>query len=296
MAYQLWTSPVTGYRRKGTRAKEIRNLFENVTIRSVYEPLRACRLEEDAIEIAELLRKRHFDVVGVKEPERPITLFVRANTLNKGGTVRDHAENIAVEDLISDATPLAKMFSLLGSRHYFFVLVGGAVSGIVTRADLNKPPARIYLFGLISLLEMHLVFWIRKEFGDRWKEHVKRDRMAEAIKLFAERRKKGQELDLCECLQFCDKAALIMSSDDLCRLFSIAGTKSGEKIFRRIQSLRDLLAHGQTNLAEDYSWEELSRVVRWMEDALEKSDADVDKAALETGRDFIESFWSPANE
>ena len=73
----------------------------------------------------------------------------------------DYGEDIGLEDLISDATPLAQIFSGPGERQHSFVLAGGSVSGIVTRADLNKSPARIYLFGLVSLLEMHLVFWNR---------------------------------------------------------------------------------------------------------------------------------------
>ena len=210
--------------------------------------------------------------------------------------MRDHVEKIGDGDVISDKTPLAKLFPLLGNRPCYFVLVAGTISGIVTRADLNKPPARVYLFGLISLLEMHLAFWIRRKFRDQWEQHVKPDRMADAVKLFEARRKRGQELDLCECLQFCEKGALIMANDALCRLFNIATRKSGERIFRRIQSLRDLLAHGQNNLAGDYPWEELSDVVRWVEEALEESDAAVEKAALEMGRNILDTCWSPINE
>ncbi len=170
MGYQLWTSPVTGYRRIGTRVDEIRALFEkNITVRSICEPLKACFAHANANEMARLLHARGFDVAGVKENDtEAIKRFVRASALKKGGTVSDHAEDIRLEQLISEATPLAQIFSVLAARAYSFVLAGGTVSGIVTRADLNKPPARIYLFALISLLEMHLVFWIRQEFGDTW--------------------------------------------------------------------------------------------------------------------------------
>jgi len=273
-------------------------MFENgVTVRSIYEPLKACLAEANATEMAELLDHRGFYIAGVKEPDKQsITRFVSAAALKKGGTVRDHAEDIVVECLISDATPLAKIFSLLGSRAYSFVLVGGTVSGIVTRADLNKPPARIYLFGLISLLEMHLVFWIRKEFGDDWQRHLKEPRLAEANKLFEQRRQKHQELNLCECLQLCDKADLIVSRDVLRELFNMNSKKGGEKTFRRIQSLRDLLAHGQNNLIEDTSWEELSLIVSWIEQALEKSDAEIEKLAVEAGGNYVERFWSAADQ
>lgn len=48
--------------------------------------------------------------------------------------------------------------------------------GIVTFADLNKPPVRVYLFGLVSLLEVHLRFWIRTAYSDgSWKRASQRE-------------------------------------------------------------------------------------------------------------------------
>src|SRR5437016_1155164 len=233
MAYQLWTSPVTGYRRTGTRVREIRALFESgITVRSICEPLKACLAEANATEMAELLDERGFDIAGVNEEQsnQSTTRFVSSIALKKGGIVRDHAEDIVVGDLISEATPLAKIFSLLERRSSSFVLVGGTVAGIVTRADLNKPPVRIYVFGLVSLLEMHLVFWIRREFGDGWMKYLKESRLDAARKLFEQRRDKHQELDLCECLQICDKADLIISQDKLRELFGIQSNTAGRKV------------------------------------------------------------------
>jgi hypothetical protein len=294
MGDRLWTSPATGYRRIGTRVSEIRALFEtSITVRSICEPLKACFAHEKATETAHLLRDRGFDVAGVKDDDsETIKRFVRASALRKAGTVGDYGEDISLENLISDATPLAQIFSVLGNRSYSFVLGGGSVSGIVTRADLNKPPARIYLFALVSLLEMHLLFWIREEFGDTWSERLKQNRIDDAKKLFEKRRQKGQELDLCECLQICDKATLVISSARLRELLGIESKNAGAKIFRRVQDLRDLLAHGQTNLVEGSSWEELSIIVRWIERALEKSDAEIERMAVSSGTNYVERFWS----
>jgi hypothetical protein len=297
MALQLWTSPVTGYRRIGTRVREIRAMFENdVTVRSIYEPLRACISSSDAAEMAQLLDERGFDVAGVKDVDgqAPITRFVTAEALRNGGIVDDHAVAIAAGDLLADATPLAKIFSILAIRQYSFVLADAVVAGIVTRADLNKPPARIYLFGLVSLIEMHLVFWIRREFGGTWKQHLTAPRIEAATKLFELRREKRQELDLCECLQICDKADLIVSQEKLRALFGIESKKTGRKTFARIQTLRDLLAHGQATLTEGGTWEDVINVVAWMEQALDKSDREVDNLASEAGANYVDKFWSPS--
>jgi hypothetical protein len=295
MAYELWTSPVTGYRRMGTRVKEVRTLFDkDVTMRCIYEPLKACPADADAVEMAVLLEERGFDVAGVKEPDTDsITRFVTAASLKSGGNVRDHAVNIAIDNLIADATSLAKVFSILGSREYSFVVVDANVAGIITRADLNKPPARIYLFGLVSLLEMHLVFWIRKEFGDEaWKQHLKESRIEQALKLYEQRKQKHQELNLCECLQVCDKADVVMTHDELRDLFAINSKNEGRRLFGRAEDLRDLLAHGQTSLVEGTTWEDLTKAVAWIERALEASDAKIEKLANQAGANYVEKFWS----
>lgn len=43
MGYELWTSPITGYRRKGTRFSELRAVIgAGVQARSIFEPLQCC--------------------------------------------------------------------------------------------------------------------------------------------------------------------------------------------------------------------------------------------------------------
>ena len=121
----------------GTRVKEVRTLFDkDVTMRCIYEPLRACPADADALEMAVLLEERGFDVAGVKEPDSDsITRFVNAASLKMGGYVRDRAVNIAIENLVADATSLAEVFSILGRREYSFVLVDADVF-----ADLRSRP------------------------------------------------------------------------------------------------------------------------------------------------------------
>ncbi|MGH8095536.1 MAG: hypothetical protein ACREIF_19060 [Chthoniobacterales bacterium] len=295
MGYELWTSPLTGYRRVGTRVREIRDMFEgSITVRSIYEPLKACRAGDSAEEIHRLLVQRGFDVAGVKDDGTDaIRLFIAAESLRAGGRVSDHAMPIPIHVLISDSTPLREIFGILGKQTYAFVLSGTVLAGIVTRADLNKPPARIYIFALVSLLEMHLVFWIRKTFGENWTRLLAESRLDLANKLFEERRRNHQELDLCECLQICDKADLVLSDEALRVMFVVPSKNAGKRLFKRAQSLRDLLAHGQANLSEDTTWEKISSTIGWLECALARSDTEIEDAAVKAGRHYVEQFWEP---
>jgi predicted transcriptional regulator len=191
MKDQLWTSPVTGrLRRAGTRLKELRNLFESgISARAIFERLLCCLSEEDAIEISKVLSGKGFDVAGVQEaPNGPVIGFVFRDSL-QDGIVRNHLNQMTSEHLISDATPLASLLSIFKSKDRVFVLVGQHVVGIVTKADLDKPPMRLYLFGLISLLEMHLTYWIKKAYpSEEWKGILTPDRLQKAEDLRLDRR------------------------------------------------------------------------------------------------------------
>ncbi len=67
MSQELWTSPVTGYRRKGTRLAELRSLIDAaVTARAILEPLQSCCADTLAVTAADLLRRRDYDFAGVK--------------------------------------------------------------------------------------------------------------------------------------------------------------------------------------------------------------------------------------
>jgi integrase len=133
--------------------------------------------------------ERGFDVAGVQTVRNgPVIGFVAREAL-RGGNVKEHTTPMKADHLISDATPLYDLLAILREKEHVFVRIGSAIKGIVTRADLNKPPVRVYLFGLVSLLEMHLQFWVRRAYGEEsWKEKLKKDRLDAAEELQAERR------------------------------------------------------------------------------------------------------------
>jgi len=283
MGYELWTSPVTGYRRTGTRLRELRHLFEDgITAQSIHEPLQSCPSTPNAIEIAELLRDRDFDVAGVKEESSGEVIgFVFRDSL-KTGIVRSHLQKMTSEHLISDATPLANLLSIFKTRNHAFVLVGQYVRGIITRADLNKPPLRVYLFGLISLLEMHLTYWVTKSYPkDSWRERISVPRLAKAKKLLEDRQARGQQTDLVDCLQFCDKRDLILGLDDLRDSLGLGQKAATRKFLVKAEKLRDLLAHSQKDLTEGSSWVELVEVVDLVETVVHKSDELVERNATQ---------------
>jgi hypothetical protein len=292
MGHALWTSPITGYRRKGTRFAELRDLIEaGITAHAILEPLQSCWTEAPAQEMARLLETRDFDLAGVQaEKDAPVIGFVERQSL-KDGVVSDYMEPLSAEHLISDATPLLGTLSVLKARQHAFVLVGPEVKGIVTRADLNKPPLRIYLFGLVSLLEMHLAFWVRAEYpGDSWQGHLADGRLKAANKIQESRCSQNPECELRECLQLCDKRDLVLKRTQLCESLGLA--PNAETQLKNAEKLRNLLAHGQENLVEGTSWEALIDLTEWIEMVLGKSDEQVESRAEKSKQEGLGDLWS----
>jgi len=296
VGYELWTSPITGYRRKGTRLAELRTLIDDgITAHAILEPLKSVNVNAPAGEAAEALKRRDFDVAGVKgEAHEPVVNWVLTDSL-KGGHVRDHMQPISTDHLVSDATPLPTLLGVLKKKPYTFVLIGPDVSGIITRADLNKPPVRVYLFGLISLLEMHLSFWAQAEYpNDSWQAELSPRRLEAAKKIQEDRRKRNQDPFLVQCLQFCDRRDLAIGKDALRDRLGLGSEEAALNFLKKAEDLRNVLAHSHHDLADGSSWEELIDVVERIESVVKNSDRCVEEKARVLGAQYNDALWTGA--
>lgn len=244
----------------------------------------------------ELLLARGFDVAGVMEEEKGRVIgFVAAEELNDQ-TVREHTKPLQAEDLVSEVTSIGDLLRVLRARGRTFVLVGSEVRGIVTVADLNKPPIRVYLFGLVSLVEMHLRFWVRKGYPDgSWKAKLSASRLEAAKKLYAERERRNEHMDLLDCLQFCDKRDLLLRNDELRKELGIEKKADGEELLEKIEKLRNRLAHSQQDLVDGTSWPELIDLIETMEALVHRSDDAVEEMAR-AGKKDNSVLWTARNE
>lgn len=293
MGYELWTSPVTGYRRHGTRLSDFNQaLGDRLTARDICEPLQSCPADASSSEMAIILRRREFDVAGVRNQHRGTVVgWVKQEDLTQG-QVSDHLRAIRDVDVIDANTPLRRLFAEFKGWPFVFVRVDAHLSGILTRADLNKPMVRVYLFGLISLLEIHMGFWVAKAYpDDSWTASLSENRLRVAETLRQERANAGQNLSLFQCLQFCDKQKLLIAHDET-RVTLQLGTKRSAKVFlSNVEGLRNSLAHSQYDLTAGGSWEALIELVERMEAAIAVSDELVEQHALAAATDNIGALW-----
>ena len=255
MGLQLWYSTVTGIRRKGTTFSELQDIFiDNITTKFICEPLLCCGFNDSAFEAKNLMEQRDFDILGVTKDNKAIGYIRRQNL--KHGSVKDYTITFNLNELISDSTPIAELLDLLSDQGYIFILNKNQVTGIVAKADINKPIVRLYLFGIISLFELHLNFWIIKFHDDLgWQNLIGDKRLEVSKQIYKERRGQNLDLTLLECLQLCDKREILKQTDQFREIFNFSKTKF-QDFLEDVEKVRNEIAHSQSSIIANLSWDD----------------------------------------
>jgi hypothetical protein len=269
-------------------------LGSGITAHAILEILQSCAADAPAVEMSQILRLRDFDVAGVQENKgTPVIGFVAREDLQRG-MVKDHTKPLMADCLVSESTPLPRVLAALRKEQRYFVLIGPEVRGIITRADLNKPPVRVYLFGLLSLLEMHLGFWVRHGYDETSWQTVLKVKRVEAAQKVREGRRAHGDVPLLDCLQFCDKRDLIVAREDLRNRMSLGTVDDAVDLLRRAEALRNLLAHSQQDLVQGSSWEKTIDLVASIEAIVLASDQEVEEVANRSAERGDYELFSPA--
>lgn len=248
-------------KRLGSNEAAFRRLIETgITVGSVSETIYCVDESDIGDSLWSYLRGRGYDRCGVCQNDRIIG-YVERPDVSSGG---EKVLNMSVHQLIAETTPLWQAMARLAESRWLFVLTPEGPNGIVTVADLAKQPARLLMFGVISLLEMTMLALIRREYKDNsWEDYLKLSRVTKAQELLTQRRNKGQEIDLVDCLQWCDKATICASTKGVLECWNMGDTKECKQFLNQGQELRDLIAHAQ-HPAPDGEW---SDVVQWLQKA-----------------------------
>jgi predicted transcriptional regulator len=272
MGYQLWISPQTGIRRKGTTFKELQTLFiDQITTKFIFEPIYSCNINDNGLIVKEQLEIKDFDIVGVLDDNKNIIGYAKKEEL-KDGLIIDSIRNFDLDLIITDSTPISYLPSLLIHTGFVFVTSINKIVGIVTIADLNKPVFRIYLFGIISLFEMHLNYWINNYYSDNsWSPTLTEQRLNKAKEFYKERVVKNLGLSLLECLQFCDKRDILKNTSEFNSVFNFSESEF-EEFLKTVEKIRNELAHSQSSIISNLEWNTFTETISCIEKFLSESE------------------------
>lgn len=230
------------------RERVFRSAF---SVRDIAEPLLSCDDVIPSADAAAFMDQRSLKAIGIRH-EGIVVGYAERSEL-EDGLCSEHVLPFSDDIVLSDTARLAEVVMGLHESPRLFVSVFGQVSGIVTRSDLQKPPVRMWLFGMITILEMRITNMIDQYTSkDEWANWLSDARIAKAVELQAERRRRGQDPRLIDCLQLGDKAQIVARNEPLRTMAHFESRRQVESVTKGLERLRNNLAHSQDIITSDW--------------------------------------------
>jgi len=233
---------------------------------TIAESIECAALGDSVEQVVRTMDNNRFDVLGVKNHEGYICGYVLKDKM-KGKTIEDCVKAVELEHLLSLQAPLKDCISRTVKQKWLFVMGSEGVEGIITIADLHKQPVRMLLLSAISLLEMAMLEIIKEHFPDEKDWGISSKRLEETRKRLKEREKANQQIDLPQCLEFCDKYNILIKKQMWSKL-GFPNKNKAKSVFKELRKLRDNLAHSQEKI-----WSNIEQIVELhgkAEEVLEK--------------------------
>ena len=137
--------------------------------------------------------------------------------------------------------------------------------GVINRHNLQDPIVRMWLFGLITVFEMWMSDFIELRLDEKkLLEMLSPERMAKVRILQQERQRRGQDSRWQDCLQFGDKAQLLLEEGAILSSFGFDSKNKARRAIKDLESLRNNLAHAQDIIS--YDWPQIIRLSRRFEE------------------------------
>lgn len=205
--------------------------FESLNCWELGGPKDECIGEDGALKYDVLPVKRKGQITGVMTKEKPFEVQPLENNW-----------------LITHDTPISELVRLFvtTSKPAFLVFAHHEVVGIVTPADLNKLPARIYIYSLIGDVELQLSHLIHTEPGmtaEKILRLIGRERSENIRSIVEELRDQNVDLDVIQLLYFSDMLTIIQKTEALRKRMGYASRKEAEQGLSGINELRIQAMH-----------------------------------------------------
>lgn len=239
-----------------------KTFWRSVTARDIANPLPSFDATAPTGMARAAMQENGYPVAGVRQAGL-VTGYLEPGDLGEG-LCGEFARPFDKAMLLSETASLAEVVQALGRAPYLFVTLLGQVGGFITRGDLQDPPVRMWLFGMITVLEMRFLHLIEANFSDEsWARYLSPARLEKAHQLQAERQRRGQDARLLDCLQFSDKAQIVVRDESLRSQAGILSRRRGDEVTKNLERLRNNLAHTQDIIAFD--WQTIVAIVENLE-------------------------------
>lgn len=256
----------SSYLPAGNGNQHLYRLFsEAFTVQHLAEPVRSFDASRPCKEVQAMMELHQLEIVCLRE-QGTIVGYARHDDL-VGKICRENMRSFREGQVISGDSPFSDVIHVLTLQEYGFISILGEIAGVFSREDINKPVARMWLFGIITFVEMNVIKVISLHFpGDSWQSALTDERLQQAKDLKAERERRGQHCSLLDCIQLSDKGKIVISKEETMQMMGLESRRSAKKVIREMESLRNNLAHAQDIVT--YDWGQIVRLTDRLEETL----------------------------
>lgn len=228
-----------------------RVFLRSFSVRDIAEPLLSFDATTPAAAAKAAMSLRGREVAGVRRDGLVCGYLIRQQLGD--GACGDYTLPFDDAPVLEDNAPLMEVIRALQHAPIAFVRILGEVGGLVTRTDLQDPPVRMWLFGLLTAIELRSQQQIERHFADEsWMQHLSPARIEKARLLQEERRRRNQNPTLLDCLQFSDKMQIIARDEPLRSRVGFVSRRRAEATGKVFEALRNNLAHSQDIIVSDW--------------------------------------------
>jgi hypothetical protein len=194
---------------------------------------------------AEWLNTNGYDAAPVYHDDDPVGFLHKddVTTDDDGANLDAHLSQLTIDHMISGDAAFPAVLSALIENPVYFLGGHNHVAGILTRADLNTAPARIYLFDRITYLEEHLRELILAEAPD-WKDTPVTADELDAIETRHDDAKAANvALDEIHYAQFSTLETVVTNIENCWEACGFSRAPTAESSLHDITQLRNDVAH-----------------------------------------------------
>lgn len=222
-----------------------RLFFEGFSAMDLAEPLLSFDAGTKAPEARQVLLTKGFDLAGIRM-DGLVCGYARRDELT-AGRCGDHCVPFHPEDdLLPETASLVDVVRSLAINRQCFITILGQPAAIITLDDLEKPPMRMFLFGIITISEMVMTDILRNKYSDNhWQALLSANRLDKARELQKIREMHGHQVDLIDCLQFGDKGWILSYDENFRQSMGYSSRREIREALKELEHLRNNLAHTQ---------------------------------------------------
>lgn len=242
-----------------------RMFFETFSVHDIARPLLSFDDQTSCQIVLEALENRGFDVAIVTQSGE-YAGYVRRDEL-KDGICQKAMRVLSAGQMIEANAPISEAVNVLTLYDIGFVTLFDEIGAVISREDMNKPAAKMWLFGIITMMEAEITDLIGKSFDEEeWIAFITPARAEKARMLLLERKRLKQSATLLDCLQFSDKGQIVFEIEGFLQSVGYATKSAAKRSLRDLESLRNNLAHSQN--ITDHDWAPIARLTKTFEEAL----------------------------